>query len=155
MHGERALAVPPTLCVLSVLFFVDAIVRQRLLFASLASSAFLIYRAPEHRMNSMRVMVTAQVIAVVVGIVAARVITIGYMAAGAAMVITTLALICFDVVHPPAISTALGFAFLPQQDRAVGIFLLALGLLVMLVALQRVALWTLRRLKPREEDDSW
>ena len=106
-------------------------------------------------MNSMRVMVTAQVIAVVVGIVAARVITIGYMAAGAAMVITTLALICFDVVHPPAISTALGFAFLPQQDRAVGIFLLALGLLVMLVALQRVALWTLRRLKPREEDDTW
>jgi hypothetical protein len=52
--GELALALPPTLTIIVVLFFVEALTRQRILFASLASSAFLIYREPERRMNTMR-----------------------------------------------------------------------------------------------------
>lgn len=145
--GELALAVPPTLTILGVLFFVEALVRRQLLFASLASSAFLIYRAPEHRMNSVRVMVSAQVIAVAIGLLAARFIASPYVAAGVAMAVTILLLIVFDVVHPPAVSTALGFAFLPRQDQVVGIFLLSLGLVAALVILQRIALWTLRRVQ--------
>jgi hypothetical protein len=43
LRDELILALLPTLVVLGVLAFVEVLSRQRLLFASLASSAFLIY----------------------------------------------------------------------------------------------------------------
>lgn len=43
LKGELLLAAMPTLTVLLVLALVEALSNQRLLFASLASSAFLIY----------------------------------------------------------------------------------------------------------------
>jgi hypothetical protein len=46
LKGVFALALLPTLMVLSVLGLVETLSRQRLLFASLASSAFLIYLDP-------------------------------------------------------------------------------------------------------------
>jgi hypothetical protein len=46
LKGVFALALLPTLMVLSVLGLVETLGRQRLLFASLASSAFLIYLDP-------------------------------------------------------------------------------------------------------------
>ena len=58
--GELALALLPTLTILLVLAFVEAFSRQRLLFASLASSAFLIYLEPRHRTNSVRTLALAQ-----------------------------------------------------------------------------------------------
>jgi hypothetical protein len=48
LKGELALAAAPTLIVLIVLAFVEVLSRQRLLFASLASGAFLIYLDPQH-----------------------------------------------------------------------------------------------------------
>lgn len=45
-RGELALALMPTASVLGVLVLVEIFSRQRLLFASLASSAFLIYLDP-------------------------------------------------------------------------------------------------------------
>ncbi len=68
LAGELALAIPPTLVVLGVLFFVEALTRQRFLFASLASSAFLIYRDPGHLMNSAGVMAVAHIIGVAIGL---------------------------------------------------------------------------------------
>jgi hypothetical protein len=62
------------------------------------------------------------------------------------MVATIVLLIALDLVHPPAISTAIGFAFILPQDRTVLLFMAALILLGGLVLLQRVVLWTLRRL---------
>jgi hypothetical protein len=53
-------ALLPTLTVLAVLGLVEALSRQLLLFASLASSAFLIYLAPRHKANSLRTLCLAQ-----------------------------------------------------------------------------------------------
>lgn len=146
VKGELALALPPTLTVLGVLVLVQALAGRRVLFASLASSAFLIYRDPEHRMNSIRVMVTAQLVGAAVGVACALLLTPGYTAGGVAMVATIVLLILLDTVHPPAIATALGFAFSAGQGGVVGIFLVALGIVAALVLLQRLALWTVRRL---------
>jgi hypothetical protein len=55
-------------------------------------------------------------------------------------------------VHPPAVSTALGFAFYARQDEAVGVFLLALLMVAVLVVLERVAIWTLARVQPLAPD---
>jgi hypothetical protein len=53
-RGELALVALPTVTVLVVLALVEALARQRLLFASLASSAFLIYLDPTHPTNRVR-----------------------------------------------------------------------------------------------------
>lgn len=49
---ELLLVLMPTVTVLLVMALVEALSNQRLLFASPASSAFLIYLDPEHRANS-------------------------------------------------------------------------------------------------------
>ncbi len=146
LRGELLLAVPPAITVLGALFFVEALTEQRVLFASLASSAFLIYHSPLHPMNSVRRMVTAHLMGVAAGVAAAFLFGPGYPASGAAMVVTAMLVVLLDVVHPPAISTALGFAFFAEQGRAAGVFLLALGMLAALVVLQRVAVWIARRI---------
>ncbi len=142
--GELLLALPPTFTMLGVLLFVEQLTRQRFLFASLASSAFLIYRDPEHRMNSIRVMVAAHLVGVGCGIVAALVFQPGFVASATALLSTIILLVVLNVVHPPAISTSLGFAFIATQERALEMFVLALLMLAVLVVLQRVALRLLR-----------
>jgi hypothetical protein len=57
-----------------------------------------------------------------------------------------------NTVHPPAISTALGFAFFERKEQAVGLFLVALAMLVALVVAQRAASWTARRFAEPEGD---
>lgn len=143
--GELALALPPTLVVLVSGLLLESFRHQRLLFASLASSAFLIYRAPDHAMNTTRVMVTAHLVGVALGVGAALALGAGYRAGAVAMAGTIIALVLLNAVHPPAISTALGFAFFPQQDQAAGFFVLALVMLAALVVLQRTATWIVRR----------
>jgi len=143
-HGiaaERLLAVPPTLVVLVTVFAVDLLRHPHVLYASLAASAFLVYRDPGHRMNTVRVMVTAHVVGVLCGIGAALLLHPGYTAAAVAMLGTIVALVA---LHPPAVSTTLGFAFVASQDTAVGLFLLALTMLVALVLIQRASVWVLR-----------
>lgn len=54
LKDELALATAPTLTVLGVLALVEVLSRQRVLFASLASSAFLIYLDPQQGINSVR-----------------------------------------------------------------------------------------------------
>ena len=68
LKGELILALLPTLVVLSVFALVEAFTRQRLLFASLASSAFLIYLDPQHGTNSMRTLVLSQMLAALLGL---------------------------------------------------------------------------------------
>ena len=53
-RSELLLVLLPTGTVLLVLGLVEAFSRQRLLFASLAASAFLIYLEPQHGTNSVR-----------------------------------------------------------------------------------------------------
>ncbi len=143
--GEISLAIPPTVTVLLAVFLLEWFTHQRILFASLAASAFLIYYAPTHQMNTIRVVVTAQLLGCCIG-AGIGAFGAGYGAAAVAMTLTVVLLIVLRNVHPPAIATSLGFAFLGPQVRSLAAFLVALGLIVVLVVLQPVLTRWIHRL---------
>ena len=147
LRAEFVLALLPTLVVLTVFSLVELLSRQRLLFASLASSAFLIYLDPQHGTNRVQTLVLSQMLAALTGF--ASFLLLGpnhpYIAGGAAMVITIAAMILLDSVHPPAVSTSLAFAFRAGDESSLLIFGLALLITAMLVGLQRAATWALAR----------
>ena len=147
MRAEFVLALLPTVVVLTVFALVELLSRQRLLFASLASSAFLIYLDPQHGTNRVRTLVLSQMLAAMTGFAAYQLLGPGhpYLAGGAAMVITIVAMILLDSVHPPAVSTSLAFAFRAGDESSVAVFGLALLITALLVALQRAATWALAR----------
>jgi CBS-domain-containing membrane protein len=145
LKAEFALALLPTLTVLTVLWLVEALSHQRLLFASLASSAFLIYLDPQHGTNSVRTLVIAQVTAAVVGLVIYLALGPGYLAGGSAMVTTIVLMILLDAMHPPAVSTALTFAFRSGTETSIVLFGVALSIVVVLVVLQRLTVRLLAR----------
>jgi CBS-domain-containing membrane protein len=144
---ELVLALLPTVTVLIVLALVETFSQQRLLFASLASSAFLIYLDPQHGTNSARTLVTSQLGAAIIGFLCFWVLGAGYMAAATAMLATIALMIVFDVVHPPAVSTCLSFAFRSGSENNLLLFGLAVGLIVILLLLERTSLWILARLR--------
>lgn len=147
LKGELALAFLPTVTVLAVLALVESFSNQRLLFASLASSAFLIYLDPQHGTNSVRTLLIAQSTAALLGAAAFALLGPGYFSAAAAMVLVIVLMIVFDAVHPPAVSTALGFAFRTATENNLVLFGFALGLIIVLVLLEQVSLWLLARFK--------
>lgn len=59
--SELALALLPTLTVLAVFALVEVFSHQRLLFVSLAATAFLIYHDPQHKTNTMATVLIAQI----------------------------------------------------------------------------------------------
>lgn len=59
------------------------------------------------------------------------------------MVIAIVLMILLDAVHPPAVSTSLGFAFRAGKESNLVLFGLAVGITVMLVVLERGTLWIL------------
>ena len=101
LKDELILALIPTLVVLGVLAFVEALSRQRLLFASLASSAFLIYLDPRHNTNAARTLSVAHLLAAGLGFVAYLSLGPGCISGGVAMVATIVLMILLDMVHPP------------------------------------------------------
>jgi CBS-domain-containing membrane protein len=145
VRGELVLALLPTATVLLVLGFVEVVSEQRLLFASLASSAFLIYLDPQHGMNSVRTLLISQLSASIVGLGFFLLLDAGYLAGGAAMVATIILMITLDAVHPPAVSTALSFALRAGSESNVVLFALAVGITALLVGLERATLWILAR----------
>jgi CBS-domain-containing membrane protein len=145
IKGELTLALLPTVIVLAVLWLVENFSHQRLLFASLASSAFLIYLDPQHGTNSVRTLVCSQMLAALVGGCAFALFAPGYFAAAGAMIVVIILMIVLDVVHPPAVSTALSFAFRAGDESNLMLFAMALSLIVILVGLQRMSLWLLAR----------
>ena len=146
LRGELALAALPTATVLLVLGLVEALARERLLFASLASSAFLIYLDPGHPANRMRTLVLAQGSAAALGWAALALFGPGYAAGASAMVATIVLMVAADAVHPPAVSTALSFALGTGTARPLALFGLALAMTAGLVLLQRGAARALARL---------
>lgn len=149
VRGEVVLALLPTATVLVVLALVDALSEQRLLFASLASSAFLIYLDPQHGTNSIRTLVVSQVLASLVGWGLYAGIGPGYLAAGGAMVVTIFLMILLDAVHPPAVATAMSFALRAGNESNLVLFGLAVGVTATLVVLERATLWLLARYEAR------
>jgi CBS-domain-containing membrane protein len=142
---ELVLAVLPTLTILGVLLFVEILDRQRLLFSALAASAFLIYLDPMHGTNAIRSLVISHLGAATVGLLIYQVLGPGYLSGGGAMILTILFMILLDVVHPPAVSTSLIFAFRAGDETNLVIFALAVGVTAVLVLLERSALWLLAR----------
>ncbi len=145
LKGEFTLMLLPTLTVLSVLVLVEVLSGHRLLITSLASSAFLIYLDPQHGTNTTRTLVSGHVIATIVGLLADWIFGPGYIAGASAMIAAIFLMILFDVVHPPAVSTALTFAFLSGTENSIVLFGLALSMISVLVVLQRLMLWLLMR----------
>ena len=145
LRGEFALALAPTAVVLVVLALVEVLSRQRLLFASLAASAFLIYLDPEHGTNTVRTLVISQLMAATLGLVTFMVIGPGYLSAGSAMVLTITLMILLDAVHPPAVATSLSFALRANNENNLILFGLAVAITALLVGLEKVALWLLAR----------
>lgn len=145
LRGELLLALAPTVTVLMVLTLVEAVSRQRLLFASLASSAFLIYLDPAHPVNQARTLIAAQVGASLIGMAAFMLLGPGYLSAGAAMVLVIVLMIVFDVVHPPAVATALSFGLKAGDVSNLMLFLLSLGITVLLLGLEKLSVWLLAR----------
>jgi CBS-domain-containing membrane protein len=149
LQGELALAALPTATVLVVLGLVEALARQRRLFASLASSAFLIYLDPAHPSNRVRALVVSQAAAAAIGWAALALFGPGYAAGATAMVTTIALMIAADVVHPPAVSTALSFALGTGEARPLALFGLALAVTAALVLLQYSVTRALARLARR------
>ncbi len=143
LKGEIALVTAPTVIVLLVMALVEALSQQRLLFASLASSAFLIYLDPLHGTNAVRTLILAQTMAASIGFITYSIFGNGYISGGIAMVIAIAFMILCDAMHPPAVATSLSFAFKAGNVSNLFLFALALGITVLLVGLERYALWLL------------
>jgi CBS-domain-containing membrane protein len=142
------LAALPTLTVIGIFLALKVFSRQTFLFASLASSAFLIYQDPQNGMNEAKVMVPAHITAALVGFGSFLVFGEGYLSGALAMGLTIVVLIVFGIVHPPAVSTSLIFAFRAEQAKTLLVFLLALVMVAVLYVLQRVGVALLRRVVP-------
>jgi CBS-domain-containing membrane protein len=147
LRDELLLAFVPTATVLIVFAVVEALSNQRLLFASLASSAFLIYLDPEHGTNRARTLAISQVAAAVIGFLAFELIGPSYTAGAVAMIATITLMIVADAVHPPAVATALAFAFRTGDERNLMLFALAVGIVAMLVVTETATLAILARLR--------
>jgi len=145
IRGEFVLALAPTIIILLVLALVEVLSQQRFLFASLASSAFLIYLDPQHGTNSVRTLITAQMMAATIGFLAYLLLGSGYVSAGCAMVLAIALMILLDAVHPPAVATSLSFALRAGNESNLVLFGLAVGITATLVILERFALWLLAR----------
>ncbi len=145
LQTDILLAVMPAAMMIVVLRLLDAFSRQDILFSSLASSAFLIYLDPRHPANSVRTLAIAQLSASIIGYLVHELLGAGYTPAAISMIISITVMILSKAMHPPAVSTALVFAFQQTKVDTVLMFYFAVGLLVILVALQRASLWLIRR----------
>jgi CBS-domain-containing membrane protein len=149
LRDELLLAFLPTATVLLVFGVIEVLSNQRLLFASLASSAFLIYMDPEHGANRTATLAFSQLAAAGTGFLMFTLIGPSYAAGAVAMVTTTIVMIVFDIVHPPAVATAIAFAFRTGDETNVALFALAVGMVVVLVVLETATLALLARLHRR------
>ncbi|MBK4736591.1 HPP family protein [Noviherbaspirillum pedocola] len=151
LRAELLLALLPTATVLLVLALVEALSSQRLLFASLASSAFLIYRDPENEVNNVRTLLIAQVGSACIGLACYLMLGPGYLSGGVALVASIAMMIVLDAMHPPGVSTALSFGLRSGDASNLALFCMAVTITAALVLMQRVALWMMRRMARHKE----
>jgi CBS-domain-containing membrane protein len=143
LREKILLALLPTATVLPMLGVIEAFGRHHILRSSLASSAFLIYLDPRNEMNSVRALVVSQMTAAGVGWLMWLLFGGGYAAAASAIPLAVLLMILLNAVHPPAVSTALGFAMHLDPTGSFVLFAIAVGITALLVVLQRAASWLL------------
>ena len=122
---------------MAVFFLVQVFTQQTFLFASLASSAFLIYKEPENGMNQVKTLVPAHLTAAVVGLGTFFVFGEGLLSGGVSMALTIALLVTLGIVHPPAVSSSLAFAFRAHQESEFVIFVLAVSMVAALFVIER------------------
>ncbi len=142
---ELLLALLPTVTVLLVIAMVGLLSGRAVLFTSLASSAFLIYINPSHKMNSGRTLVIAQMMAALAGYASFTLLGKNYIGSGAAMILTIVLMIVLNAVHPPAVSTALLFGLGGEFPSDLALFALAVLMTLTLILLQRSTLGLMTR----------
>ena len=87
LKRDLTLAVLPTVTILLVLAGMEFWLKQHLLFASLASSAFGIYLASHHKNNGVKVLIGTQLGGAIAGFCAQSIGGPGYFAAAGAMIL--------------------------------------------------------------------
>jgi CBS-domain-containing membrane protein len=142
---EVLLAVMPVTMIIAVLMLLEVFTNQKLLFSSLASSAFLIYMDPKHPTNRIRTLTIAQMSAAVIGFLIFILIGPGYLSAAVSMIIVIIVMIWTKAMHPPAVSSAMIFAFQYTKPNTLMLFMMAVLLLVMLIVLQKASIWILKK----------
>jgi CBS-domain-containing membrane protein len=140
---ELILALLPTATVLLMLGLVQALGREHLLCLSLASSAFLVYRDPEHETNAVRALVVSHMTAAGVGWATCSLFGPGFASAATSMAAAILLMIQFNAVHPPAVSTALAFAMRTDHNNNFALFGLAVAITALLILLKHAVRWFL------------
>jgi CBS-domain-containing membrane protein len=148
VRQQFGLAIMPTVVVLLMVGCVQALRNQPLIFTSLASSAFLVYLDPEHPTNRVRTFLIAQGSAAILGFGSVSLLGTGFLAPGVALVLTIVLIITLDAMHPPAMSTALSFAFHTSSLKTLAIFGLTMVVIASLVALQKAAFWLVQKAGP-------
>ncbi len=135
----------PATMIISVLMLLEIFTSQKLLFSSLASSAFLIYMDPKHPTNRVRTLIIAQISAALIGYLIFILLGPGYLSAAISMIIAIIVMISAKAMHPPAVSSAMIFAFQYTKPNTLMLFMMAVLLLVMLIVLQKLSLWVLKK----------
>jgi len=138
LKTEAKLAFLPTVMMGIVLIVMNRFAHGQVFFTSLASSAFLVYLDPRHPANSVRTLFLAQLSAVLIGILMLKLIGPGHIAALIAMACIIIFMLVFNMMHPPAVSTALSVGFV--TGSVLPLFLIALILLVLLIIVQKLML---------------
>lgn len=143
-RSEVLLAVLPVATVLLLLWLLRLLSNQQLLFASLASSCFLIYLDPGHPTNSARTLVISQLSGAVLGYAFHAWLGPGYLSAALALVSVIGVMIATNAMHPPAVSTALNFAFRAGAGEG-NLLLFGLAVGLVLLAVQRGSAFLLKK----------
>ena len=151
LQTDILLAVMPAVIMIAVLILLNTFGKQEILFSSLASSAFLIYLEPEHPTNKVRTLLISQLSASVIGYLVYISIGSGYTSAAISMIFSIIVMILTKAMHPPAVSTALVFAFQHTKPNTLLMFCCAVVLMVILVGLQRASLWLIKRSERRKK----
>ena len=125
-------SIATVLSVLAVIFVVQELARRPILVASLGSSAFLLFFQPRNEVNNFRPLVFGHLLAAATGYGANLLFPEPYLSVAGGLAVTVLLLTGLRLVHPPAISTSLVFAYRPEQAEAIVTFGLTLAVVVAL-----------------------
>ena len=96
----------------------------------------------------MRTFLVAQGSAALLGFGSVSLLGTGFLAPGVALVLTIVLIITLDAMHPPAMSTALSFAFHTSSLKTLAIFGLTMVVIASLVTLQKAAFCLVQKAGP-------
>lgn len=103
------------------------------------------------RLNQARTLILSQLGSAIIGLLAYTAFGPGYVSAGLAMVLAIVAMVVLDVVHTPAVSTALSFGLRAGDADNLALFSFALAITVALLGLQKLMVWFLTRWSRTEQ----